>query len=74
VVGGVQFPVLLAGGGGFGFSRGYTTLRRFRSFSNRFRIPLTGSQDLFTSFDDVRKYGAETILALILGRDLISLK
>jgi hypothetical protein len=36
VVGGVQFPVLLAGGG-FGFSRGYTTLSRFTSFSNRFR-------------------------------------
>jgi hypothetical protein len=44
VVGGVQFPVLLAGGG-FGFSRGYTTLSRFMSFSIRFRIPLTGSHD-----------------------------
>jgi hypothetical protein len=66
VVDGVQFPVLLAGGGGFGFSRGYTTLRRFTSFSNRFRVLLTSSQDFFTGFDDVQKYGAESILNLII--------
>jgi hypothetical protein len=61
----VWFPVFYRGGFGFRFLAGGLFLRRFTSFSNRFRIPLTGLHDFFTGFDDVRKSGVETILALI---------